>query len=145
MSSLTLASTGSNFSLTCNNIWINDKDLELWNILYVQAECGTGHAGEADHCALLDLNKCLGNNGGYLASEKDGDFLTKGNCTGLSCDYNSNGGDPTFRCSCPHKENDGNIAWSSSWSHLDDYIANSFGSLTCFGSPSIDCDPISQE
>lgn len=36
MSSLTLASTGSNFSLTCNNIWINDKDLELWNILYVQ-------------------------------------------------------------------------------------------------------------
>ncbi|KAK8125095.1 uncharacterized protein PG998_000854 [Apiospora kogelbergensis] len=67
---LTLAS-GGNFSLSCSNITFNDKDLELWQILYVQAYCSTGHAGQADHCALLDLNKCLGNNDGRLASEKE--------------------------------------------------------------------------
>ena len=35
MSFLTLVS-GGNFSLTCSNISLNDKDLELWKILYVQ-------------------------------------------------------------------------------------------------------------
>lgn len=53
-----------------------------------------------------------------MAGWASGDFLSKGACEGLTCDLDSNGGDPAVRCSCPRVDSSGNITWSNSLSRL---------------------------
>ncbi|KAH6614613.1 Cyanovirin-N [Chaetomium sp. MPI-SDFR-AT-0129] len=118
-----MAAAGGDFKRSCA------PNYAIPNGQLMTAECFTG-TGKT-YRTILDLDHCMGNQGGFLVSKNDGAFsISCRECKRGKANGDDAWGMTMFNCYC---ENGKGGSFFLSEIDLNNFIENDHGYLSCFG------------